>query len=230
MDCRTFLRAAAAVLSVLAFDAQAALIDNGDGTVTDDVSNRMWIKDFNLAATNSFGLSYNTDLGDHAGDSYAASYAERIYPGGDMNWGGALWWIDAMNAASYPGYNDWRLPAVNDIGASGCTYGTAGKGYGAGGDCGYSPDLATGELADLWYRALGNLPYVDATGAAGNCPNTSPYCLQNIGPFDNMQSDVYWSGTAYAPLTGGAWNFNTNDGNQNNTNKNNSLYAVAVRS
>ena len=45
-----------------------------------------------------------------------------------------------------------------------------------------------------------------------------------------MQSDVYWSGTAYAPLTGGAWNFNTNDGNQNNTNKNNSLYAVAVRS
>ncbi len=44
-----------------------------------------------------------------------------------------------------------------------------------------------------------------------------------------MQSVVYWSGTEYAPNTNNAWNFNTNDGNQNNANKNNALYAVAVR-
>jgi hypothetical protein len=40
---------------------------------------------------------------------------------------------------------------------------------------------------------------------------------------------VYWSGTEYAPNPNNAWNFNTNDGNQNNDNKNNELYAWAVR-
>jgi hypothetical protein len=43
------------------------------------------------------------------------------------------------------------------------------------------------------------------------------------------QSYAYWSGTEYAPDTNNAWNFNTNDGNQNNDNKNNELFAVAVR-
>ena len=44
-----------------------------------------------------------------------------------------------------------------------------------------------------------------------------------------LQSYNYWSGTEYAPSPGNAWNFNTNDGNQNNNDKNNGLYAVAVR-
>ena len=42
-------------------------------------------------------------------------------------------------------------------------------------------------------------------------------------------SNVYWSGTEYAPNSNNAWNFNTNDGNQNNDNKNNDNYAWAVR-
>ena len=42
-------------------------------------------------------------------------------------------------------------------------------------------------------------------------------------------SDVYWSGLEYAPNTNNAWNFNTNDGNQNANNKNNDNYAWAVR-
>ena len=44
-----------------------------------------------------------------------------------------------------------------------------------------------------------------------------------------MQSNDYWSGTEYAPDPSNAWNFNTNDGNQNNDDKSNALYAVAVR-
>jgi hypothetical protein len=44
-----------------------------------------------------------------------------------------------------------------------------------------------------------------------------------------VQSNDYWSGTEYAPNPNNAWNFNTNDGNQNNDDKNNALYAVAVR-
>lgn len=220
MDCRTFLRTAAAALSLLAFDAQATLIDNGDGTVTDDVSNKMWIKDFNLAASNIFGLAYNSNLGNHPSDSYAASYTESIQTSGLMNWGAALQWIDAMNTANYLGFNDWHLPGVTDTGSSGCNFAYTGT------DCGYNVDLATGELADLWYRALGNTPYYDT---AGSGPQAG-WGLTNAGPFDNMQSNVYWSGTAYAPNTLGAWVFYTSIGYQGGTSKPNGLYAVAVRS
>ena len=45
----------------------------------------------------------------------------------------------------------------------------------------------------------------------------------------NAGSYVYWSGTEYAPNTNNAWNFNTNDGNQNNDDKNNEFFAWAVR-
>jgi len=45
-----------------------------------------------------------------------------------------------------------------------------------------------------------------------------------------VQSDDYWSGTAYAPdPASNAWNFNTNNGNQNNNHQNNELFAWAVR-
>lgn len=40
---------------------------------------------------------------------------------------------------------------------------------------------------------------------------------------------VYWSGLQYTPNPNNAWNFNTNDGNQNANNKNNEFYAWAVR-
>jgi hypothetical protein len=40
---------------------------------------------------------------------------------------------------------------------------------------------------------------------------------------------VYWSGLEYAPNPNNAWNFNMNNGNQNANNKNNELYAWAVR-
>ena len=43
-----------------------------------------------------------------------------------------------------------------------------------------------------------------------------------------MQSDNYWSGTE---ITAGnnAWNFNPDNGNQNDDNQNNRFFAVAVR-
>ena len=45
-----------------------------------------------------------------------------------------------------------------------------------------------------------------------------------------VESDAYWSGTAYAPDPGNnAWNFNADDGNQNNSNQNNEFHAWAAR-
>ena len=42
-----------------------------------------------------------------------------------------------------------------------------------------------------------------------------------------MQADDYWSGTEHSPNTNNAWDFN--NGNQNNDDKDNNNYALAVR-
>lgn len=229
MECGNIFKAATVGLAFLATGANATLMSfDADNNGTDDTviqsgpggNELMWVKNANLAAINTFGLAYNTDLGDHPGDSYAASYTEQILSDGRMNWGAALRWIDAMNAASYLGFSDWRLSTVTDTGTPGCNFDFTGT------DCGYNVDLSTGELADLWYDELGNTAFCDTSG---NCPQTG-YGLTNTGPFDNLQSYVYWTGTAYAPSDYGAWYFNTNGGNQSIINKYLILYALAVRS
>lgn len=67
--------------------ANAALVDNGDGTLTDTDRGLMWLKDANYAKTSS----YDTD--------------------GKMNWFDAMAWADMLY---YAGYSDWRLPTAFD--------------------------------------------------------------------------------------------------------------------
>lgn len=67
--------------------ASAALVDNGDGTITDTDTNLMWLQDANYAMTSG----YDAD--------------------GLMNWDTANNWA---NDLSYAGYNDWRLPEILD--------------------------------------------------------------------------------------------------------------------
>jgi hypothetical protein len=98
---------------LISVSTNAALIDRGGGLIYDTDLNVSWLSDANLAATNTFGLSRNVDLGPILGvNTYGGSY---IYDDGRMTWGGAMKWVDAMNAASYLGYHDWRLPAYNPI-------------------------------------------------------------------------------------------------------------------
>ena len=47
--------------------------------------------------------------------------------------------------------------------------------------------------------------------------------------FDGVQSNVYWSGTEYAPVPSSAWYFYTFNGLQSDFGKYFALYAVAVR-
>jgi len=47
--------------------------------------------------------------------------------------------------------------------------------------------------------------------------------------FDGVQSNVYWSGTEYAPNPSFAWGFSTSGGFWNVANKGDAWYAVAVR-
>ena len=91
---RTLLAAASlcAGLLMATTGANAALIDQG-ATVYDNDRGISWLKDANLAATNTFGVS-------------------GINASGYMDWNTAQGWIGAMNSANYLGYSDWRLPTT----------------------------------------------------------------------------------------------------------------------
>jgi YD repeat-containing protein len=74
--------------------------DNGNGTITDNLTGLMWLKDANCVATH-----------------YPAISEYAMY--GWLSWEEALSFILYVNAGIYPlcgaGYNDWRLPNVNEL-------------------------------------------------------------------------------------------------------------------
>lgn len=71
--------------------AQAALVDNGDGTITDTDTGIIWLQDANYAFTSG----YDDD--------------------GLMTWDEAMTWAKNLDFA---GYTDWRLPNAHDQGSS----------------------------------------------------------------------------------------------------------------
>jgi hypothetical protein len=82
------------MVSSFTVSAQAMLIDNLDGTITDtgfSPNGIEWIKDANPVATSTFGvLGINVD--------------------GTMTWEVA----NSMNTANYLGHSDWCLPTMVD--------------------------------------------------------------------------------------------------------------------
>lgn len=146
---------------------------------------------------------------------------------GDWNVNGAKDWAAANAwAASLTDFGGgWSLPGVLDTGTPGCV-GT----HFSGAECGwnvYGSEAARRDspLAHMFYDTLGNLALYDTSGNV-----QTGWGLSNTGPFSNMQSLIYWSGTEYAPDRRLAWYFATNIGNQSDTYKYGSYYAVAVRS
>ncbi len=143
-----------------------------------------------------------------------------------MTWGAALHWIDAMNAANYLGYSDWRLPTIIDTGSSGCNFAYSGT------DCGYNVQTVYSELAYMYHNNLGNQSYYTTTGVdsgthdGGADPNST---LDNVGPFYNLQHIVYWSDLEYAPNTNDVWVFYISYGSHYHYYKNFEFYAWAVR-
>ena len=217
-----------------ATQANAALVSALGGQVVNDTDlNITWAANANLAATNTFGLSYGVNYGT---DIYG--YQSIINSDGSMTWGGAQKWIAAMNTANYLGYNDWRLPTTTDTGKlepdnrlrrthwrlptttdtgkPGCQQSYNGT------DCGYN---STGsEMSHLYYNELGNKALYNTAGV-----EQSGSGLVNTGTFSNFQTYKYWSGTEYAPNPYGAWVFNTGYGNQVADDKNGNMFAMAVR-
>ncbi|HPV39729.1 MAG TPA: DUF1566 domain-containing protein [Spirochaetota bacterium] len=72
--------------------------NNGDGTITDNLSGLMWARDANAMA--SLYPSFDTD--GTSGD-------------GMVTWQHALNYVAMLNGVSYCGYSDWRLPNQNEL-------------------------------------------------------------------------------------------------------------------
>ena len=120
----------------------------------------------------------------------------------------ATWYLTANNTGlNWEDARSW---------ASGLTVGTFSGWSLPAADpaCGFDYNCTNSQMGELYYTALGN-------------PTFGP--LSNTGPFKNLLSNSYWSGTAYAPSPDDAWYFDTYNGYQDTNNKINYLYALAVR-
>lgn len=187
--------------------AQASLIDVGGGLIYDDALHITWLKNANLAATRTFGVS-------------------GITADGRMTWNTALSWINAMNAANYLGYNTWRLPTLSPIdGSNTFNYppihdGSHDRGYNISEAGTLYAGSTAHEMAHLFYDTLGNdalcAPSTESTDAGCHKRATpdyyGPWGLTNRGPFTGLVNYRYWYKLESGINTARAFDFNFNDG------------------
>jgi len=163
--------------------AQATLFDRGSGLIYDDVLNITWLQDANYALT--------------TGHPPALSDLPSV-PGA-MTWQNSLDWVDALSyfdTVRNVTWTNWRLPKINPAGIpSRCFVPFAN-------DCVVIQGPGGGELAHLFYAALGNA-FQSGT--------------DNTGPFINMFEGDYWYGDLFAPFPNSAWDFATTNGVQGAT-------------
>ena len=167
------------------------------------------------------GLIYDSDLNitwlkdaNYAATQFAASSGAQGDADGLMNWSAANAWAAGL---TYGGYSDWRLPTTLQPDASCGSSFDAGAPYGVQS---YGYNCTGSELGHLFYTELG--------GTAGSSILASGD--PDLALFQNIQSNVYWSGTAYAPGPAiYAWLFTTYDGYQGFNFQGYEFYAWAVR-
>ena len=140
-----------------------------------------------------------------------------------QNWNtnGPMDWTTANNWANnlvYGGFDDWRLPTTNTTVSSNCD---SNFNPGGGFPLQYFGNNCTGS-------EMGHMFYTEFGATAGNSILTGSNAA-NLALFTNVQSNLYWSGTEYAPLPGRAWDFTTVIGLQHFAGKQSVFYAVAVR-
>lgn len=143
-----------------------------------------------------------------------------------------------MNAASYLGVQDWRLPTVSPVNGTSFDYsfsynGSTDRGYNVSEQGTIHVGSTANELAHLFYNTLNNKGYCDPLlSTVGSCSGPQPgWGLSNAGPFSNLQPWQYWFGTEYGANTTNAWNFLFNDGDQFNDPKGiYNYFSWAVRS
>ena len=135
-----------------------------------------------------------------------------------MGWDAARTWADNL---VFGGFDDWRLPTLNPFDTT-CSSSFTPTGF----PTQYRGTGCTGgELSHLFVVHLGNKPNQSVLNQVGDTPEQ----IANQALFSNLQSDVYWSGTEYAPNPRNAWYFSTGWGDQDELFKRRAFFAVAVR-
>lgn len=200
---RGVVEAGTLVMMLASGAAQAALHDRGGGLVYDDVLDVTWLADANFARTSG----YDED--------------------GLMTWPEAKAWAEQLtydyvvDGVTRATYDDWRLPAVLDGGLANYLNAFSGTDYGYNVRTVGPDGTVYSELAYMYYVNLGFKAYYSTEGSVqGNHGifenGASDGERDGVGPNEvivNLQSDGYWSGTAYAPYSAtGAWGFYTGIG------------------
>ncbi len=223
---------------------RSKLDDLGNGLVNDTALNITWLKDANMVKTS---CDANDDLWksfdpealpeqNFVAKQHKRDKATICAENGRLNWYEAEAWIAVLNDNHYKGYADWRQQATNPLGRAIDLY---GKTYDGSTDRGYNNYSTVSELGNLHYNTLGNGSWYSDTGdnQQGKVCPAPRYCAQHTGPFDNLQSDSYWSGTthvlsphSYSVDMQYAWYFSPYNGYLGWENKNtNNFYVWPVR-
>lgn len=124
-------------------------------------------------------------------------------------WGDAQEWVHSLDVHGVTG---WRLPSVIDVpDATAPSYRycpTDSFDGGSHGLCGYNSDPTQSELSHMFYVTLGNVAVLPVTDGS-----TQPDALENTGPFQDLRSRNYWSGTRNAASMH-VWTFDMRTGAQ----------------
>jgi len=192
----------AALVVALSGTAQASLTTIGTATYGGSNCNLIWDNDNN--GKSIVWLDYTKGGDDwQIQAAWAAGLGSSISV--DLKTGYSLSWTDGA----------WRLPSTVDSPYVNGTNGTTSAGY----------NITNSEFGHLFYTELGNKGYYSTTGAY-----QSDYGLKNKGPFENLLSYWYWSGTEYAYQLYSAWGFDPGYGTQGPDTKPSTYLGIAVRS
>ncbi len=162
--------------------AQAALHDRGGGLIYDDLLDITWLQDANYGARSVYDDGTSTTDGEMSWDNA-------------VDWADGLSYYDTVRAVTW---DDWRLPTVGPVNGIAFDYnwstdGSTDHGYNISAPGSAYPGSTASELAHLYYTTLGNLSSFTISG------NYQPGSgVNNSGPFYNIESYTYWSGTEYA--------------------------------
>jgi hypothetical protein len=203
-----------AVLSLPVPQAQAALVDRGGGMLYDTVLKVTWLQDANYAKTSGYcGVLGNCDFTD-----------------GGMTWTQANTWA---NGLAHGGYGDWRLARNSPVNGTTLAWNYNNSADGTT-DVGYNITSPFSELSYMYYVNLGLKGAFSTSGDPqpgwGIFGNGTSGGQNDVGLVRNLQSDVYWSGTAdvFFPAEY-AWSFETRFGAQYSESQSNGFFAWAVR-
>jgi hypothetical protein len=157
---------------------QTFLIPEGE-TVYDIVNHVTWLADGNLPAMSVPG-SLNFRFGLPLCPDLTIEPAEPcVNLSGSMNYTSAVAWVQGMNDANYLGHHDWQLPTApsKDRGCSGRGPSPYREWFAFGCD--------KNALGSLYYDELGFMAPATAV----------PFPPNTVGPFTNLQPNLYWSGS-----------------------------------